>query len=114
LNWIDNTLPTAVLSFRSNNSFSHVIAASSDLVTLTFSTSKPLIVALCNVTIAQTLVPIVYSGVGNVYNASRSMLPTDTQGIIPFTLEFIDIYGNIGVPLDNTAPSLDMNVTFGM
>src|SRR5205085_8557223 len=101
------------VSVASNNSTS-TFAKPGDVVTLSFSSSET--INLPTVTIAtHTVTASVTSG--NSYTAGYTMLNTDAQGTVPFTINFTNISGVAGatvttttngssVSFDNTLPTV--------
>ena len=83
---------TAV-SIVSNNGDS-TLAKIGDTITLSFSVSEP-IQEMPNVTIAgHTGVGLEY--IGNDWTATTEMLAGDSEGVVSFTIDFLDLAGNSG------------------
>uniref|UniRef100_UPI0025D9041F beta strand repeat-containing protein n=1 Tax=Mucilaginibacter sp. TaxID=1882438 RepID=UPI0025D9041F len=112
---IDNTAPTAnTLVFASNHSGNQLIAAVGDVVSLSFTTSEPIqapTVSIAGHSLTAT------NPSGNDWVASYTMTSGDTEGRIPFSLQFNDNLGNAGalyndigagddIEFDNTAPTI--------
>ena len=102
----DNIAPTltSVNMFSSNANSSQ--AAIGDTVTLTFDSSETIQTPV--VTIAGQTVVATNVG-GNTWVAQYIMTNTDVEGLIPFTIDYMDLAGNIGATV-----SSPMTVTFDM
>ncbi len=112
-----DTLPTvSAVTIASTNS-NTALAKIGDTVNIHFTTARDL-VALPTVTIdnpprTATVTPSTLTA-GTVYTASLLMTTADTEGVLPFTIDFTDAAGNQGatvtsatgsVTFDKTAPS---------
>ena len=106
------TLPT--VSIASNNA-NTALAKTGNLVTVSFTASETLL-GLSTATIRGQAATVTNVG-GLNYTATYTMLITDTQGLVPFTIDFTDAAGNAGtqvtgttnatsVTFDRTAPTL--------
>ncbi|MEL1240950.1 rhamnogalacturonan lyase family protein [Flavobacterium flavipallidum] len=116
---IDNTLPTlSTVTITSNNTTS-ALAKTGNTVTLNFTASEAISAPV--VTIAGHNVTATNAS-GNNYTATYVLTNTDSEGIIPFNIQFSDVVGNAGtavstttdaktVTFDRTAPTLSA-VTF--
>ena len=92
---IDRIAPTVTAaSIVSSNSVT-TAAKIGDVVTLSFTTSEVLS-ATPTVTLAGRSVSVASSGT-NAWIVSTAMTPTDTEGPVAFTIDGVDIAGNIGV-----------------
>ena len=89
----DRTLPTlSNVTFTSNNT-NTAVAKSGNIVTLNFTASET--IETPTVTIAGHSVNVT-NVTANNYTATYTMLMSDTEGIIPFTINPIDLSGNAG------------------
>ncbi len=89
-------------------------ASTGDVVTVTLTADEPIVaprVTIGGITATDT------AGSGASWQASRAITPDDTDGVIPFSIEYADLAGNAGVTVttstdgsrvtvDATAPSL--------
>ncbi len=125
---VDNTLPTlSSVSMVSNNT-NNAYAKTGNVVTLTFTASETL-GATPTVTIAGSTRTVTPSG--NNYSATYTFAGTETEGTIPFTVDFADVATNAGTQVteatsgvttatyDKTSPTLNsftsttVNGTYG-
>ena len=122
----DSVLPTITdLSISSNNNFDNdnttSLARANDSITITFFTSED-----CQIpssTISNSSANVNDSGNQSSWTAVRTMLNTDVDGVIEFTIDYHDLAGNAGVQatsilsgtnvtFDNTAPLIsDVDIT---
>ncbi len=98
---------TAV-SIASNNAASSSTALAGNEITLSFTASEAF-AALPVVTI-DTKAAVVTAGSNNTYTAKYTMLITDAEGVLPFTINFSDKAANAGVQV--TATTNSSAVTF--
>ncbi len=105
----DVTAPTlSNVSIVSGNAVP-TLAKTGDLVTLTFTADETLLSsALPTVNILGTAVTPTKSGLD--YTAEYTLLATDTQGLVSFTIDFFDAAGNAGLQVDENSAS--NSVTF--
>ncbi|MDH5720591.1 MAG: hypothetical protein OEZ13_08210 [Spirochaetia bacterium] len=95
----DNILPVlSVVTISSNNVYSASSARTGDTVTLNITASEALSGAPV-VTIAGNTAAV--SGIGP-YTATYIMTGTETEGVIPFTIDFNDAAGNAGIQVTTT------------
>jgi len=121
----DNTKPTlspVVIISNNTNAPVGALAKVGDTITLTF-TADEAIQATPTVTIAGNSTEVTVTNTsGNIWTATYIMTSTDTEGTIPFTIDFIDIAGNTGtqvtgttdsssVTFDGTAPTVEITST---
>ncbi len=101
----DRTAPTLpTVTFTSNNANTK-IAKEGDAVTLNFTSSEA--IGTPTVTIAGHSVTVTTVST-NTYRATYTMVTADTEGLIPFTINFADLAGNAGTQITTTAS----NITF--
>ena len=107
---IDTKNPTlSPVSIASSNASSS-LAKVGDTITLTF-TADEIIQTTPIVKIAENLVtPNLDSSTNTSWIATYTMTDSDSKGTIPFTINFIDIAGNVGDTVTGTTDSL--SVTF--
>jgi len=117
----DHTLPVLSSVTISSNNANTAYAKVGDIITLSFTASET--IGTPTVTIATHSVTTT-PGAGNSFTASYTMLVTDAEGIIPFTIDFADGVGNTGaqvatttnsssVIFDRTAPSVTIDQAAG-
>jgi hypothetical protein len=110
----DHTVPTLPSVLLSSNNINSAYAKEGDVVSLNFTASE--VIETPTVTIAEHAITTTDLG-SNKYSATYQLTNTDTEGTIPFTIEFKDIVGNKGIPVsattdtktvtfDHTAPTL--------
>lgn len=104
---IDNTNPTLNTVTITSNNATTTLAKTGNTVTLNFTASES--VTNLNVTIAGHTVTATNTS-GNNYSATYVLTNTDTEGIIPFTIQFKDIAGNTGATVSTTTDT--KTVTF--
>ncbi|MDH5718998.1 MAG: Ig-like domain-containing protein [Spirochaetia bacterium] len=116
----DKTLPTlSSVTIASNNPVPNY-AKTGNTISLNITASEPLITAP---TVSIAGGSAVVSGTGP-YTATYTMLVGDTEGIVPFTIDFIDTASNAGtqvnattnassVTFDKTQPSVAVNQNAG-
>ncbi|ALL04362.1 hypothetical protein AQ505_01920 [Pedobacter sp. PACM 27299] len=103
----DKTPPTipASLTFISNVSGQPAYAKVGSVVTLSFTSSEDLsnpLVTIAGIFVATTKV-------GSTYLATYTVPNLATNGVIPFTIDFEDVAGNLGIQVTNV--STGKNVT---
>lgn len=106
---VDNTAPTlSTVSIKSNNA-NPLYAKVGDVVTLSFTANETLS-GTPVVTIAGHSV-VVTPQTGNSYTATYTMLSSDSEGVVPYTIAFSDLAGNNGIQVisttDNTSVTFD-------
>ena len=108
----DRTAPTLTSVHIASNNPATTRAKTGDLVTLSFISSEP--VATPTATIAGHGAAV--TGSGTTWSAGFTMTGTDTEGAVPFSISFSDLFGNGGtqvsattdlsaVAFDRTAPA---------
>ena len=114
---VDNTDPELPqVSIESNNSNDTTLATAGDTVTLSFIFSEPILPP--TVTISGDGASAIVTGSGDTWSATKTVVSTDSDGDVTFTIDFTDLATNDGVPVtstgnplyvtvDNTAPELD-------
>jgi large repetitive protein len=116
----DHTVPTLTSVTISSNNTNPSYAKVGDIITLGFTTSES--AGTPTVTIATH--SVTSTAIGNTYTATYTMLNTDVEGLVPFTIDFTDAAGNAGtrvitttnsssVTFDKTAPTLTINQASG-
>ncbi|SDL79491.1 hypothetical protein SAMN04487898_12532, partial [Pedobacter sp. ok626] len=103
----DRTVPALSSVTIAANNIAPAKAKTSDVVTLNFTASEPLLIPV--VSIAGHPVTPSNTG-GNDWTASYTMIGADTEGIIPFNIAFTDLVGNAGLAVSGTTNS--STVTF--
>ncbi len=91
----DKTLPSFnTVTISSNNTFSSSQAAAGDIVTLNFETSEAIEIPSVSINgIAASSV----TGGPTVWVATRTIALGENEGIVPFTIDIVDLAGN-GIP----------------
>jgi hypothetical protein len=107
-------LPELQVEIQSNNTILWSRAKPSDQVMIRINSTEALLPSFPKVTIAT--VPVTVFAINDrSWYAIRVMEVTDAQGIVPFTVEYTDLAGNVGHLVDQTSNVLQgINVTFGM
>ena len=103
---LDNTAPTVTSASIASNNSNQVWAKVGDTVTLTFTTSEN--VSTPTVTVDGQNATVM--GSGSSWSASYTMQSSDTEGIVPFTIDYIDLAGINGSTVSATTDS--SSVTF--
>lgn len=103
---IDATAPTLSPVHIQSNNANTAFAKTGDVVTLTFTSSES--VSTPTVTIAGASSAV--TGGPTAWPATHTMLITDTEGTVPFTINFTDLAGNPGTQVTSTTDS--SSVTF--
>ncbi|MFT6070567.1 MAG: hypothetical protein ACJAYQ_002921, partial [Bacteriovoracaceae bacterium] len=104
---IDTTVPTlSTVSIYSNNA-NPVFAKVGDIVTLSFSADEPL---LSDPTVLIDGNVAVVAGATPNYTATYTMQAGDTEGVLAYTIDFLDRASNPGVQV--SAPTDASTVTF--
>ncbi len=114
---VDKTAPTLnAVSIASNNTSHPEMVGVGGVVTLTVTGSES--IQLTGVTIAgNTVHTDSIAGTGPNWTAKSTMRSTNAEGVVPFTINYVDLAGNAGLPvsattngssveLDKTAPVL--------
>jgi hypothetical protein len=99
------TLPTVTIASNNANT---AFAKTGDMVTVSFTASETLL-GLPTATIRGQAAAVTNVG-GLNYTATYTMLITDTEGIVPFAINFTDAAGNAGTQV--TATTNASSVTF--
>lgn len=92
---VDRIAPTVTAASIVSSNTVTTVAKTGDIVRLSFSTSEVL-AATPTVTIAGRSVAVISSGT-NSWSLSTTMTSADTEGPVAFTIDGVDIAGNIGV-----------------
>ncbi len=103
----DTVTPTLTAVAIASNNANSAYAKVGNVVTLTFTSSES--INTPTVTIAGNTVTASNTG-GNNWTASYTMLVSDTEGVIPFTINFSDTATNPGTQV--TATTNSSSVTF--
>jgi len=105
---VDTVTPTLTTRSIASNNANITWAKIGDLVIITFTASENLTTP--TVTIRGSAATVTQGATPQNWNATRTMLAADTEGIIPFTIDFSDSLGNAGVQVTTTTDG--SNVTF--
>jgi MSHA biogenesis protein MshQ len=106
VNWLPRLTTVTIASNNANTALAKV----GDTVTLTFTASES-VQATPTVTIAGHAVIPTPAGPGvGPYTATYVMVLADTAGVVPFTINFTDLTGNVGTQV--TATTNGSSVTF--
>ena len=105
---IDTATPTLTSVAIGSNNANPALAKTGDTVTLNFTASEPLFSK--SVTIAGHTVSVTNAG-GNSYQAAYQMIASDTEGTVPFTIDFTDVALNAGAEVNTSATSVAFDRT---
>ena len=96
-------LPDVTISGKADNSY----VKTGDLITISVSTNNT--VSDASATILDRSVPVNYAG--DVVNATITVLENDTQGSVDFSLNIVDIDGNLvtATPRFLTSPNIQVD-----
>jgi len=103
----DHTLPSLTIATISSNNAKTALAKTGDIVTLNFTASEN--ITNLETTIAGQAVTATNLGSNN-YSATYQLTATDSEGIVPFSIQFKDEVGNTGIPVSITTDA--KKVTF--
>ncbi|SDM82397.1 hypothetical protein SAMN05421820_105136, partial [Pedobacter steynii] len=104
---LDKALPTLTTVAIVSNNASNQTAKTGNIITLSFTASEG--VALPVVTIAGSAAVTTSAG-GNSFTATYTLTGAETGGVIPFSIAFTDLAGNVGTPV--TATTNSSSVTY--
>ena len=97
-----SSLTLTVRELRSNNGASTTRAVVGDLVTLAITASKtiqpPTVAFSVTGGAAVSTSRVTVIGSGAVYNASFIVDGSDADGVIAFSVSYVDVSGNAGIP----------------
>jgi hypothetical protein len=99
----DRTVPTLTTVSFTSNSTNNTIAKVGSLVTLNFTISEAIETPIVNIAGHSATVTAVSS---TNYTASYIMTASDTEGIIPFTINFTDFAANAGIQVTTAASGI--------
>ena len=111
----DKTAPTlSAVSIVSNNTYNTALAKVGDALTLTFTSNED-VQDPPTVTIGGSSATV--TGSGTSWSATRTMASGDSEGGVVFTIDFLDLTGNVGtqvtattdasgITFDKTAPTM--------
>ena len=105
---IDTTVPTLTSVAIGSNNAKSALAKSGDIITLNFTASEPL--SSKTVTIAGHGASVTNTG-GNSFQAAYTMAGSDTEGAIPFAIDFTDSAGNAGAEVNSSSTSVTYDMT---
>ncbi len=92
---VDNTAPTlTAVSIRSNNSNDSSLATDGNTITLSFTSSEPILEP--TVTISGDGAPAVVTGGGTSWSATKTVASTDDEGVVAFSITYSDLATNAG------------------
>jgi gliding motility-associated-like protein len=103
---VDGVIPTLSSVIIASDNTNTSLAKQGDKITITLSASEN--INTPSVTIAGNAA--ILSGSGADYTATYTMANTDSEGVIPFSINFSDIAGNAGSAITSTTNS--SSVTF--
>ncbi len=116
---VDQTAPTLIaVSIESNNSNDTTLATAGNTVTLSFTSSEPILPPTVTIN-GDTVTATVLGGDTTTWSAETTIASTDSDGVVDFSISFFDLASNDGgiatspttsnpdVTVDNTAPELD-------
>ena len=103
----DTTPPTLTDVTIGSNNADRNVATTGDSVIVVFTADEP--IATPRVTIGGIAADSV-NGLGTDWQASRALTAADADGVIPFSIEFIDLASNPGVPATTTTDSTSVTL----
>ena len=115
---VDNTTPTlTAVSIESNNSNDTTRATAGDTITLSFTSSEPILQP--TVTISGDGASAIVTGSNTSWSATKTVASTDADGAVAFSITYSDLAANAGttvtsvndgtsVTVDQTAPTLSL------
>ncbi|MES2239547.1 MAG: T9SS type A sorting domain-containing protein [Bacteroidota bacterium] len=103
----DHTKPTLTIATLGSNNAKPAFAKEADVLTLNFEASEN--INNLEVTIAGHNATATNLG-SNKYSTTYQLTSTDTEGVVPFSIQFTDEVGNIGIPVSTTTDA--KTVTF--
>ncbi len=117
---VDQTAPTlTAVSIESNNSNDTTLATAGNTVTLSFTSSEPILEPTVTIN-GDTVTATVLGGVTTTWSAETTIASTDSDGVVTFSISFFDLASNDGgiatspttsnpdVTVDNTVPELNL------
>lgn len=103
----DRTAPTLPALTFTSNSTTNNLAKPGSIVTLNFTASEA--IGTPTVTIAgHSVTPTAVSTTN--YTAAYTMISTDNEGIIPFTIDYTDLAGNAGTQVTTAASGITFSL----
>ena len=105
----DGTVPTGSVSIVSDNSI-NTLAKVEDTVTVTLVSNEDIQTPV--VTIAGHTTTVEQDGDAQHWDATYVMDSVDTEGVVPFTINFSDLAGNNGVEVTQSTGGVTGSVTF--
>jgi gliding motility-associated-like protein len=104
---LDKTAPTLSSVQIASNNIDQTKAKTGDIITLTITASEAIFTPVITIAGNAAMIATVST---TQYTASYTMVNTDTEGIIPFTIGFSDVTNNAGISV--TATTNSSSVTF--
>ncbi len=106
---VDNTAPTlTAVSIESNNSNDSSLATAGNTITLSFTSSEPILEPI--VTISGGGASAIVTGSNTSWSATKTITPADSDGsAVTFAIDFTDLATNDGIPI--TGPTDGTSVT---
>ena len=106
---VDNTAPTlTAVSIESNNSNDSSLAIAGNTITLSFTSSEPILEP--TVTISGGGASAIVTGSNTSWSATKTITPADSDGsTVTFAIDFTDLATNDGIPI--TGPTDGTSVT---
>ena len=99
----DKTAPTLTTVAFTSNGTNNTIAKKGSIVTLNFTASEAIETPLVTIAGQSTTITAVSS---TNYTASYTMVASDTEGVIPFTINFSDLAANTGTQVTTAASAV--------
>jgi hypothetical protein len=105
---VDKTPPTLSPVTIASNNTNTTLAKPGDVITINFTASEPLLTTPVVTILGNPATVSLISG--NSYKATYTGTSSDSDGIVPFSINFTDVVGNNGTTVTNTTNS--SKVTF--
>ena len=106
---VDQTAPTlTAVSIESNNSNDTTLATDGNTVTLSFTSSEPILEP--TVTISGDGASAIVTGSGVSWSVTKTVASTDSDGAVTFTIDFTDLASNDGTPVTGTIGGTSVTV----
>ncbi len=111
---VGNALPPVLspVHIQSNNVVNTAFAKNGDVVTVTFTSSKPILTPVVKIFGSGAGVTVINTG-GNTWTASKTVTAPTPSGVASFLITFTDTFGNAGTPIAGTTDSSSVTVFHG-